>query len=261
MPPKKTQPSDTAADSDADTKLNTILQQLASMNNNMEAINRRLDKVDLLGEQLNNIEESMRNISTEHANFKSTLASNQATISNIQSSQVSMDQYNRSWSVRVMELQLSAEDESNPFRLVETVYNKVFLPILTGALSDDIIPRIPTCEQLLERAHVLPASKAGAIKPIICRFFNRDYKAVCFRLKKKYATKTADSGAGERPRYAFPFYEDLSSAVFRKMKEMQADSRVDSCWSVNGQLRYRLTGTDTVKKVSRVLEPIDAILK
>ena len=124
-------------------------------------------------------------------------------------------------------------------------------------------PRIsfPELDQLLERAHVLPATKAGAIKPIICRFLNRDCKAVCFRLKKKYATKTADSGAGERPRYAFPFYEDLSSAVFRKMKEMQADSRVDSCWSVNGQLRYRLTGTNTVKKVSRVLEPIDAILK
>jgi hypothetical protein len=72
---------------------------------------------------------------------------------------------------------------------------------------------------------------------------------------------SAASGAGERPRYAFPFYEDLSSAVFRKMKELQADSRVDACWSVNGQLRYRLTGSDTIKKVSRVLEPIDSILK
>jgi hypothetical protein len=203
----------------------------------------------------------MRNISSEHANFKTSLATNQASISSIQGSQVSMDQYNRPWSVRIMELQLSAEDEANPFRLVETVYTKVFLPILTGALSEDLIPRIPPCDQLLERAHVLPASKAGAVKPIICRFLNCDYKAVCFCLKKNNAPKTADSGAGERPRYAYPFYEDLFSAVFKKMKELQADSRVDSCWSVNGQLRYRLTGTDAVKKVSRVLEPIDTILK
>ena len=140
----------------------------------------------------------------------------------------------------------------------------MFLPILsilTGAYSEDLIPRIPTCEQLLERAHVLPASKAGATKPIICRFLNRDYKAICVRLKKKYATKTAQPGPGDRPRYAFPFYEDLLAAVFKKMKEIQADSRVESCWSVNGQLRYRLTGTDTVKKVTRVLEPIGSILK
>jgi hypothetical protein len=261
MPPKKIPPGETTTEPDADTKLNTILAQLATMSSNMSAMNRRLDKVDLLGEQLSNIEESMRNISSEHAVFKATLANNQSTISTIQASQVSMDQYNRSWSVRIMELQLSEEDEANPFRLAETVYTKVFLPILTGALSEDLIPRIPTCDQLLERAHVLPASKAGAIKPIICRFLNRDYKAVCFRLKKKYATKIAAPGTGDRPRYSFPFYEDLSSAVFKKMKVIQADSGVDSCWSVNGQLRYRLTGTDTVKKVARVLEPIDSILK
>jgi len=259
MPPKtRADGGDTA---DTDTKLNTILAQLASMSSNMSAMNRRLDKVDLLGEQLNNIEESMRTISTEHAVFKTTLANNQSTISSIQANQVSMDQYNRSWSVRIMELQLTTEEEANPFRLVETVYNKVFLPILAGALSEDLIPRIPTCDQLLERAHVLPASKAGSTKPIICRFLNRDYKAICFRLKKKYATKTADPGPGDRPRYSFPFYEDLSSAVFKKMKEFQADSRVDSCWSVNGQLRYRLTGSESVKKVIRVLEPIESILK
>ncbi len=109
---------------------------------------------------------------------------------------------------------------------------------------------------------MLPASKAGSVKPIICRFLNRDYKAICFRLKKKYASKTpATSRSGDRPRYAYPFYEDLSAAVFKKMKELQADSRVDSCWSVNGQLRYPLTGSETISKVSKVLEPIEATLK
>ncbi len=66
-----------------------------------------------------------------------------------------------------MELQLSPQEEDNPFRLAEAVYSKVFLPILTGALSEDLIPKIPSCEHLLERAHVLPASKPGSIKPII----------------------------------------------------------------------------------------------
>jgi hypothetical protein len=262
MPPKKIPAGEASTDSDTDTKLNTILAQLASMSTNMADINRRMDKVDLLGEQLNNIEDSMRNFAAENSTIKATLASNQASISNIQASQVHMDQYNRSWSVRIMSLQLTPEDEANPFRLVETVYNKVFLPILSGALSEDLIPRIPPCEHLLERAHVLPATKAGSVKPIICRFLNRDFKAVCFRLKKKYATKTtADSGPGDKPRYAYPFYEDLSAVVFKKMKELQADSRVESCWSVNGQLRFRLTGSDTIKKVTRVLEPIDSILK
>jgi hypothetical protein len=252
MPPKKILPVDT--DPDSDPKHCAIMAQLAAMN-------RRLDKVDLLSEQLGNIEESMKQLSAENVVIKSSLASTQNTLHTIQNTQIRMDQYNRSWSVRIMELPLAPEEEDNPFRLVEVVYTKVFLPILQGALEKDLIPRIPSCEQLLERAHVLPAPKPGSIKPIICRFLNRDYRSVCFRLKKEFATRVKGDPSDNRPRYAFPFYEDLSAATFKKMKELQADPRVDSCWSINGQLRFRLTGSDAVKRVSQIMDPIDSILK
>ncbi len=104
------------------------MAQLATMN-------RRLDKVDLLSEQLCNIEESIRNLSAENSAIKTTLASTQSTLHTIQGNQVKMDQYNWSWSVRVMELPLSPEKEANPFRLAETVYKKVFLPILDSVDS------------------------------------------------------------------------------------------------------------------------------
>jgi hypothetical protein len=252
MPPKKVTPVE--SESETDHKLDAIMAQLSTMN-------RRLDKVDLLSEQLGNIEESMRNLAAENSAIKSTIASTQSTLHTIQGNQVKMDQYNRSWSVRVMELPLSPEDEANPFRLVETVYEKVFLPILKGAHDNDLIPKIPSCEQLLERAHVLPAPKPGATKPIICRFLNRDYRAVCFRLKKDYATRLPPAASDKRPRYAHPFYEDLSATTFKKMKEIQADPRVESCWSINGQLRFKLTGSDVIKRVNQVLDPIDSIIK
>jgi hypothetical protein len=252
MPPKKTLPADT--DPESDPKHCAIMAQLAAMN-------RRLDKVDLLSEQLGNIEESMKQLSAENVVIKSSLASTQNTLHTIQNTQIRMDQYNRSWSVRIMELPLAPEEEDNPFRLVEVVYTKVFLPILQGALEKDLIPRIPSCEQLLERAHVLPAPKPGSIKPIICRFLNRDYRSVCFRLKKEFATRVKGDPSDKRPRYAYPFYEDLSAATFKKMKELQADPRVDSCWSINRQLRFRLTGSDAVKRVSQIMDPIDSILK
>jgi hypothetical protein len=252
MPSKKALPVE--SDADADLKHEAIMAQLASMN-------RRLDKVDLLSEQLSNIEESMRHLAAENTDIKTNLAATQTTLHTIQGNQNRMDQYNRSWSVHIMELALTPDEEANPFRLVETVYDKVFLPILRGALSKDLIPRIPSCEQLLERAHVLPAPKPGATKPIICRFLNRDYCAVCFRLKKEFATRAAQDTSDKRPRYAYPFYEDLTTATFKKMKEMQADPRVDTCWSINGQLRYKLTGSDSIKRVNQVMDPIDSILK
>jgi hypothetical protein len=252
MPPKKTLPID--SDPESDPKHNAIMAQLAAMN-------RRLDKVDLLSEQLGNIEESMKQLAAENTDIKSSLAATQNTLHTIQGNQIRMDQYNRSWSVRIMELPLAPEEENNPFRLVEVVYSKVFLPILQGALEKDLIPRIPSCEQLLERAHVLPAPKPGVIKPIICRFLNRDYRAVCFRLKKEFATRATGDVGDKRPRYAYPFYEDLSAATFKKMKELQADPRVESCWSINGQLRFRLSGSDVIKRVNQIMDPVETILK
>jgi len=252
MAPKK--PPPTESDAAVDLKHEAIMAQLAAMNH-------RFDKMDLLSEQLGNIEESMRNLAAENIVIKKTIAATQTTLTTIQGNQIKMDQYNRSWSVRVMDLQLSPEEEGNPFRLVEVVYDKVFLPILRGALSKDLIPKIPSCEQLLERAHVLPAPKPGATKPIICRFLNRDYRAVCFRLKKEFATRATQDSSDKRLRYAYPFYEDLSAATFKKMKELQADSRVDSCWSINGQLRFKLTGSEIVKKVNQIMDPVDTIIK
>jgi hypothetical protein len=247
-------------------KFNTILDQLST-------ITKRLDKFDLLSEQLSNIEGSMKALAAENITLKKTIENNSESIHHLQSNQNRIDQYNGSWSVRIMELPLSQAAEANPFNLVETVYEKVFLPILAGAKEQNIIKRIPSCEQLLERAHVLPASKAGATKPIICRFLNRDYRAICFRLKKSYATRVETGGARtragasggtpaeDRPRFAYPFYEDLTAATFKKMKELQADSRVEACWSVNGLLRYRLTGSDEVKRVKQPLDPVNTILK
>ena len=53
----------------------------------------------------------------------------------------------------------------------------------------------------------------------------------------------------------------MTAATFKRMKELQADTRVEACWSVNGLLRYRLTGSEEVRRVKQPLDPIDAILK
>ncbi len=104
-----------------------------------------------------------------------------------------------------MELPPTTDEEANPFRLVEVVYEKVFFPILRGSLDKDITPKKSSCVQLLERTHVLPAPKPEVTKPIICRFLNCDYRAECFCLKKEFATCAKHDTSDKRPRYAHPF--------------------------------------------------------
>jgi hypothetical protein len=162
----------------------------------------------------------------------------------------------------------------------------VFLPILTGAKAAGELANIPAASDLLEMVHVLP-SKPGTHKPIIARFRDRTLRSTCLRLKKLYATRSSTGsgrgtamgggaeggggggarggGGGSRPggegRYTFPFHEDMTALNYKKMKAIGADDRVLACWSINGQLRYKLhTKPDEIRKVVSVFDPIATIL-
>jgi hypothetical protein len=119
------------------------------------------------------------------------------------------------------------------------------------------------------------------------RFFNRNMKAICFRFKKDFApretlkskpttrkgaasttTTAADPGGATggdrsvdyRGRYCFPLYEDLTRANLAKMKAIAADSRTQSCWSINGTIKFKLVNSQVIRKVGSILDSLDTIL-
>jgi hypothetical protein len=134
----------------------------------------------------------------------------------------------------------------------------VFLPILKGAAEMKAISHIPSCYEMIEMAHPLPG-KEGAPKPIIVRFFNRNIKSLLFRHSKEFATKVEP--AGPRPRYRYPFMDDLTKDNYKKMKQLQSDPRIHSCWAAGRTLRYKLVDSDIVKRVQSVYLSVDEILK
>ncbi len=46
-----------------------------------------------------------------------------------------------------------------------------------------------------------------------------------------------------------------------KMKAPAADERVPSCWTSNGNIRFKLRGSQVVKNVHWVLDPVHKILR
>lgn len=185
------------------------------------------------------------------------------------------DQYQRSWSVRVANVPLTADEEADPIAVKNKVYSLALRPILVGAHERGLIPAVPDADSLLEVAHILPA-KAGSNKPIITRFYNRNLRSICLRLRKDFAPRTRGDGRGGgaetsgrargegpdgRGRYIFPVYEDLTRANFNKMRELSLHDRVQSCWSINGQLRLKLVDSQTIHKVSSVFESADQIIQ
>ena len=113
---------------------------------------------------------------------------------------------------------------------------------------------MPTCEQVLETAHVLPGPE-GKDKPIIARFFNRNIRAIIFRGKKEHAPrlpaeKQATRNSPARPgKFMFPIYKDLTSVNYSKLRELNASEKTTACWTTNGLIRFKLVGDETVHRV------------
>jgi hypothetical protein len=208
----------------------------------------------------------------------------------------SLEQHHRGWSARILNIPLP-EGETDNDTVRDTVYSLALLPILKGAVTKKLLREVPTAEQLLEVCHVLPG-KPGNHRPIIMRFYNRNVRDIIFRMKKFFAPREGADGAGNgaargkpgfagntgvagagasgagaagggdpggfegRGRYAYPLYEDLTRAAFLKLRAISQDSRVKSCWSTKGQIKFILhSNMKEIKKVSSLLEPLDSILK
>ena len=171
----------------------------------------------------------------------------------------SIEQYNRSWSIRINGLAMTSEEEKDGNLVKRKVYDHLLLPILQGAVEQGDLTDVPPVEKVLEAAHVLPARDAKT-KPVIARFFIRDIRSLVFRHKKDFAPREVDVAADKPGRYVYPFFEDLTKMNFTKMRDIAAHPTVAACWSSRGQLRYKLKDSQTVKKVGCVMDTVDQIL-
>jgi hypothetical protein len=231
-------------DSASQDKLDVILEKLASLDN----IVTKLAKVEAM----------LATAQAENKELKATVSAQNIKICELKDKLNNLEQHGRSFSVRVSNLSLEGAEEKDPPAIIKKVYDTVFLPILQGAASVHAISSVPSCYDMIEMAHPLPG-KPGAPKPIIVRFFNRNLKAVLFKHRRQFALKTEANG--QRPRYNHPFHDDLTRDTFIKMKQLQQDPRVHSCWSTGGSLRYRLADSDTINRVKSVYLSNDEILK
>jgi len=267
-------------------------EQLACMNAKMNKIEAEVQKVDRVENEVKNVKTLMESLREENKELKSLikqkdeqLSDMQSTVNDLETRLNSLEQHHRGWGARVLNIPLSEEEEGSTQLTVQKVYNLALRPILEGAASTGKIKEVPPAEQVLEMAHVLPG-KPGQPKPIIMHFFNRQVRNLCFQLKKDFAARETPRGASGREgggaetrrrggeqqvngggghegpgRYRYPLYDDLTKANLAKLRAISQDSRVQACWSVNGQIRFKLKDSNVVKKLNSVLEPLDDILK
>jgi hypothetical protein len=282
MPPKNSKKTAESGDDESSPLMDMMkgmAAQLSSLNLKMEKIDSIESEVKGLRVLLNDLKSENQQLKTEAKVTERKLRDMNEKNCALENRIISLEQYNRSWSARALNIPLTIEEETNNYAVADKVYQLLLLPILKGAVERKLLPSVPSVDQILELAHVLPG-KAGTPKPVIMRFLNRNVKDTIFKLKKFYSPREERHRSGEgagrgarggeedgggfggRGRYLYPLYEDLSKATFLKMRAISKDERVKSCWSAKGQIKFVLHSSPAeIRKVVSILDSLEDIIK
>jgi FtsZ-binding cell division protein ZapB len=298
MPAKTQKKSSPVANSDEEEP--SMLDLIKDMSNQLRGLTSKIDNIESefkgLKVMLTDLKNENKQLKADARENERRIAELSDHNNKLEDRLNSLEQHHRGWSARILNIPLP-EGETDNDTVRDTVYSLALLPILQGAVSKKLLREVPSAEQLLEVCHVLPG-KPGYPRPIIMRFYNRNVRDIIFRMKKFFAPREGADGAGSgaarggpgsagntgvagagasgagaagggdpggfegRGRYAYPLYEDLTRAAFLKLRAISQDSRVKSCWSTKGQIKFILhSNVKEIKKVSSLLEPLDTILK
>ena len=239
-----------------------------------DILSKLSNKLSILTTKMEGMEESMDTMKSllssttkENLALKSLIHKQNHEIDLLKNSLNDRETYARSWSMRVLNVPLHPDVETNTRVVMETVYTNLLMPILEGAKSKGEISSYPSCETLLETAHILP-SKPNTTKPIQVRFYSRYWRSLIFRHRKEYApretSETTSSARGQagssKSRMKHPFFEDLTSATFKQLKNIKLHKDIASAWTVNGTIRFKVKDRDTVFKVTSIHQEVEDII-
>ena len=193
------------------------------------------DRFDKLEKIMKEVKDENKELKKEQKEMKRTLEERDQEILRLRERLNDQEQYARSWSARVLGMQIPESDATDPIKVMRHVYARLLLPIFQGALQSGQLKNIPEPEQVLETAHILPA-KPGAIPAIICRFYSRNVRAMVFRLKKDFAPRVepdqqASQGHRNDPgKFEYSLFEDLTRLNFAKLQALGQHKKVLACW-------------------------------
>ena len=227
-------------------------------------------KLSSLIEKFELLEASLISVTREKEALKVTVAEQAVEIAELRNSLNEREQYARSWSMRILNILVHKDHETDTRRVMQSVYDNLIQPILEGARANGDIEHVPNCEALLETAHILPGKGDGP-KPVIARFFSRYWRNVVFRNRKDFSPREPStaiptpsnntrSGAARTPRMKYPFFEDLTRATFTKLTAIKQQEGVISAWTVNGSIRFKLKDNNTIFRVSKLQETFEEII-
>jgi DNA repair exonuclease SbcCD ATPase subunit len=235
-----------------------------SENRSMEDLQSEMnEKLSAMMEKIESLTATIRTVKKDNEDLKQTVLNQADLISHLQNELNEKELYSRSWSVRFLNVQLPPGQETDTRVVMDALYRQVIRPILEGALAKQEITTIPSCDNLLETAHILPGK--GPNKPVIARFYSRYWKGLIFKYRREYAPRESQAANNNRSsqartaRMKHPFFEHLTNTTFKQLKSIQNHQDVQSAWTVSGVIKFKLKNSDSVYKVSSIFDSVESL--
>ncbi len=210
-------------------------------------------------EKFENLTKLLEESKEEVATLKTTVETQSEEISALKRKVYDLEQHSRQYSIRAYNVEIEG-NSSNPNNVVAQLYRKALLPILQGAVTRGRLNSIPDCDSIIETAHTLPG-KDGKPKPIICRFYSRRIRTIILQCRKEFSPRAQPVANSRRPPpFLYPVYEDMASEAHRLLQQLIAHRDIAAAWVAGGTIRFRLSDSDNIFKVSSVFDTVDDIV-
>ena len=232
-----------------------LQSQLETVINQLRDTDARFDKLESL----------FMASQKENAALKTLVSNKDGEILHLKNRINDIEQHNRSCCARIFNIPIDGE-ENDPQNVMRQLYTKLLLPILQGAVARKRLHSVPSCDQIIQTAHVLPG-KDNRPKPIFVRFFHHHIKIIIMQLKKDFAPRSnvsppsTNSSSSPKPSpLLYPIYDDLTRDAFMLMRNLNSHRSVQSCWSAGGVIKYRLIDDSIIRRVSSIYASVESII-
>ena len=241
--------------SDSD-KLDAILSQL-------KALGPMQEKLDSLHSSMMGIKEDVKTLQFDVANNSDRITALEREMISVRVNDNAQQQHLRSLTLRLLNLPVSpSESEDNYLSLRNTVYERALKPLLAAAKANKDISTLPQLPNVIEacfRARVsTQPSPASHPPPVIIKLAGRPLKAAIMKHRKHLSPLLESEKTAGAQRLIL--VEDLTPANHKVLSALQARKETSKVWSVDGTVKFVLTGSSSVHSVKNVFLPIEKII-
>jgi hypothetical protein len=227
-------------------------------------------------DQLDEILALLRTQGADIADTKKMLADSQAKVSLLEKKVTSLekevkhlkeagndrDQATKSCSVRLFGYSTTEEESASDGGKVfqSKLYEKIIKPCLNSAKANGELQSVPQFATAIHKIfRVGKSSNPARPAPIIINFTSEAIRLAVLRNKKNSlpTPQMSERDAGIR---RYMLVEDLTPANYNMVKLLHNREEVSKVWSIEGRIRFKKHGQDTIFKVKSVFDSVESIV-